>query len=91
MHATYVEDISLTFRLRRRTTKFLHSEFELVRPSTKILLGLGQCPLRPCSMSTSFLGDSFFHSDEQPELSLENDYPIKTGYSLKTNSSISIL
>ena len=24
--------------------------------------------------------DSFFHSDEQPELNLENDYPNKTGY-----------
>ena len=37
------------------------------------------------------LGDSFFRSDEQPELNLENDYPNKTGYNLKTNSSISIL
>ena len=36
-------------------------------------------------------GDSFFHSDEQPELNLENDYPDKTGHNLKTNSSISIL
>ena len=33
----------------------------------------------------------FFHSDEQPQLNLENDYPNKTGYNLKTNSSISIL
>ena len=37
------------------------------------------------------LGDPFFHSDEQPELNLENDYPNKTGPNLKTNSSISIL
>ena len=37
-------------------------------------------------------GDSFFHSDEQPELNLENDYyPNKTGCNLKTNSSISVL
>ena len=36
-------------------------------------------------------GDSFFHSDEQPELNLENDYPNKTGHTLKTNSSISYL
>ena len=36
-------------------------------------------------------GDSFFHSDEQPELNLENDYPNKTGPNLKTNSSISVL
>ena len=33
----------------------------------------------------------FSHNDEQPELNLENDYPNKTGYNLKTNSSISIL
>ena len=33
-------------------------------------------------------GDSFFHSDEQPELKLENDYPNNTGYNLKTNSSV---
>ena len=36
-------------------------------------------------------GDSFFHNDEQPELNLENEYPNKTGYNLKTNGSISIL
>ena len=36
-------------------------------------------------------GDSFFHSDEQPDLNLENDYPNKTGHNLKSNSSISIL
>ena len=30
-------------------------------------------------------------SNEQPELSLENDYPNKTGHNLKTNGSISIL
>ena len=36
-------------------------------------------------------GDSFFHSDEQPELNLENDYTNKTGHNLKTNGSISIL
>ena len=35
--------------------------------------------------------DSLFHSDEQPELNLENDYPNKTGHNLKTKSSISIL
>ena len=34
---------------------------------------------------------SFLHSDEQPELNLENDYPNKTVHNLKTNSSISIL
>ena len=33
----------------------------------------------------------FFHSDERPELNLENDYPNKTGHNLKTNSTISIL
>ena len=33
----------------------------------------------------------FFHSDEQPELNLENVYPNKTGHNLKTSSSISIL
>ena len=31
------------------------------------------------------------HSDEQPELNLENDYLNKTRQNLKTNSSISIL
>ena len=36
-------------------------------------------------------GDSFFHSDERPELNLENDYPNKTKHNLKTNSSILIL
>ena len=35
--------------------------------------------------------DSFFHSDEQPELKLENDYLNKTGHNLKTNSSILLL
>ena len=32
-----------------------------------------------------------FHSDEQPELNLENDYLNKTEQNLKTNSSNSIL
>ena len=36
-------------------------------------------------------GDSLFHSDEQPELNLEDDYPNKNGHNLKTNSSISII
>ena len=36
-------------------------------------------------------GDSFFYSDEQAELNLENNYPNKTGCNLKANSSISIL
>ena len=36
-------------------------------------------------------GDSFFHSDEKPELNLENDYLNKTGQNLKANSSISVL
>ena len=31
---------------------------------------------------SSSQGDSSFHSDEQPELSLENDYPNKTGHNL---------
>ena len=36
-------------------------------------------------------GDSFFHSDEQPELNLKNDYPNKTEHNLKIDTSISIL
>ena len=31
-------------------------------------------------------GDSFFHSDEQLELKLENDHLNKTGRNFKTNS-----
>ena len=30
------------------------------------------------------LSDSFFHSDEQPEVNLENDYQNKTGHNLET-------
>ena len=37
------------------------------------------------------LGDSLFHSEERPELNLENDYPNKTGHNSETNNSISIL
>ena len=33
----------------------------------------------------------FFHSGEQPELKLENDYPNKTGHNLKSNSTTSVL
>ena len=40
---------------------------------------------------TIILSDSFFYSDDQPELNLENDYLNKAGSNLKTNSSISIL
>ena len=36
-------------------------------------------------------GDSLFHSDEQPDLNLENDHTNKTGHNLKANSSISVL
>ena len=43
------------------------------------------------SISRIYYGDPLFRSDEQPELSLENDYPNKTGHNSKTNSSISIL
>ena len=44
-----------------------------------------------CGQINMLLGNSFFHSDEQPELNLENDYPNKTGFNLKKISSISIL
>ena len=46
---------------------------------------------KPNAENVKILGDSFFHDDEQPELNLENDYPNKTRYNLKTNSSISVL
>ena len=39
----------------------------------------------------SLKGNPFFHSDEQLELDLENDYPDKTEHNLKSNTSISVL
>ena len=42
-------------------------------------------------MYSNFYGDSFFHSDEQPDVNLENYYLNKTGHNLKTNNSVSVL
>ena len=89
---------SVESRLKLKVRKFHKSQFRNCGDMGKNY-ELSYCPLAQTILILAmqfvahnfFKGDSFFHSDEQPELNLKNDYPNKTGPNLKANSSISIL